>query len=176
MWVIVTRSTGLLLIASFDSTGTLAKGKTLFPNERLIAALTHPATYKGDLPSAFRALAREKKLSSNLLAALSRALDISKSATMRQDVRAKVTRKYNDFLEACPILGEREGLEKMICLALMVYCALCTNRILTSVFNSPRMVLFNMLRGREEQSWAERECILWIQLMRGGFTAPAQSC
>lgn len=107
----------------------------------------------------------EKKLSDDILAAVSRAFEISKSATKRQNVRTKVTRKYNDFLEACPSLGEREGLERMICLALMVYCALCTNRIPTSVFNAPRMVLFNTLQHCEEQSWAERECILWMYMV-----------
>jgi hypothetical protein len=153
------------LLMIFDSTWTIATGVSIFPGQRTRPTPIYPSEYQQNLPSGFRELVREQKLSLDLLAVLSRAYDLEQNTKERKRVQAEVTRKYDDFLEACPFLGDDTSLEKLIATAMMAYSVTSTSKVPTSVFNGPRIALTNSLRNYEEKSWAERRCLLWVYVI-----------
>ena len=78
------------------------------------------------------------------------------------------SRPYDDFITACPPLASpTTTLSKLLACALMLYCTTSRPiaRISTYLFTTPRHVLTISLPIYEEQSWEERQALIWCWMV-----------
>ena len=124
------------------------------------------------IPSGFQDLIYQRKLSTNTIVILGRAavagITSSNGAYLRQVAkRRQRRRKYNDFWEACPCLGDLNknspNLDQVVTLALIVYVCLAFSPAQdnTCMFQDARLVLSETCRQYRVESSSERECLLW---------------
>ena len=150
------------LLGVFDSIQKISTAQSSFQHQRFISPPKYPDQYHAELPLGFQKLLAERKLSVKVLELVSRTFRLQKGGCLDQELHNRHHRKYNDFLEACPCLGWDEGLERLICLAIMTYCALSSRPIPRSTFVAPRKILATSLRLHEASSRAEQHCVLWM--------------
>lgn len=172
------------IVMQFDCFWALPTGITMYPGERREynpTFVTHPytpamQTVIAKLPPGFRELVHEQKLSTDTIVVLSRAADAgltsSSEAYLKQVAeRRRWTRKYNDFWEACPCLGESNEnnppLDKLVTLALMAYVCMAFSpaRGNTSIFRGARLVLSKLCPLYHAESLIERECLIWAYVV-----------
>ena len=127
------------------------------------------------LPPGFQLLAQHRKLASDVIDVLIRAVDIehlnvSRIKSRQHDASSFIARRYSGFWEACPCLQRvddadgRPDLEKLIVLSLMLYCfhALSPERIATTMYRATRARLTADVSRRLPCSEHEQYVLLWV--------------
>lgn len=170
------------LLMQWDSFWVFStEGSSLFPDSRPQHVPVYPAFPLSvdlrknfeKLPVGFQTLVVQGKISVELVEILVRAADASESgidSIVTGNKNHSQPRKYNDFVEACPCLGQSGGsepnLEKQLCLALLLYCAnaFTDARSSTALYGGARGELTRILTSSDRpwKTLPEDECGLWI--------------
>lgn len=169
-------------VSQWDSFWTIQKdGEALFSTSRPEHQLIYPAFPLSfdvrdnfvKLPVGFQSLILKGKISVELIDVLGRTADVNDKgiqALSPGNMWHSETRKYRDFLEACPSLATPDAaittIEKHLTLALLLYCAnaFTDARSSTSLFGASRLELTRLLQQEDYSSWSqpELECLYWM--------------
>jgi hypothetical protein len=114
------------ILGTFDAISVLPSGRSgLGP--RATTTPTYPSQYFQELPPGFHSIMVERKLSVQMLELIANTSRLMSDRASANQFDTRARRKYSDFLEACPCLGGKVNLEKLIGLAIMLFCGIDSN-------------------------------------------------
>lgn len=166
----------------FDTLWSLDSGKTIFPGERRPHDPEFPKhPYSPDLckilgsfPPGFETLALEGALSLDVIPLVHRGAYLaglpSSGRSQLLSTKRRLTGKYNDFAEACPVLAisghEGSMFEKLLCTAILCFAYTgFGSRSSASALRGSRSEMTMKLHLYDPKSAAELDCLIWMSVM-----------